>query len=222
MTSDSTYLFPRWTNRLRVVLAVVGTLAAVYVAVVVAFGFTPQATDVGYQPPQPVPYSHAIHAGKLGLDCRYCHTSVENSARAAIPSTQICMNCHANVYIEEARAWRIEAVKTSYTSGEPIPWVRVHDLPDYVYFDHSAHVRRGVGCASCHGRVDKMEEVYKVEPLSMQWCLDCHRNPEPHLRPLDRITDMDWAPPESQGEFGRRLREELNINPSTDCSTCHR
>ena len=222
MTPDKTYLFPAWTNRLRVIGAVVGVLVVVYVAVVITFGFSPQATDVGYQPKQPVPYSHAIHAGDLGLDCRYCHTTVETSAHAAIPSTQICMNCHANVYIEEARKWKIDPVKQSYSDGTPIPWIRVHDLPDYVYFNHSAHVTRGVGCVSCHGRVDKMDEVYKAEPLSMQWCLDCHRNPEPHLRPLDRITDMNWTPPEPLDDFGRQLREELNINPSTDCSTCHR
>ena len=200
------------------VLAVAGG----YVAVVITFGFSPQATDVGYQPEQPVPYSHALHAGKLGLDCRYCHTTVERTAHAALPATQICMNCHANVYIEKAREWKIAEIKASHATGEPIAWVRVHDLPDYAYFDHSAHVSRGIGCVSCHGRVDKMEVVYQAEPLSMQWCLDCHRHPEKHLRPLERVTDMAWQPHEPQEQLGRRLREEYNIDPSTDCSTCHR
>lgn len=204
--------------------AIVLGAAIVYIAVVITFGFSPQATDVGYQPDQPVPYSHALHAGTLGLDCRYCDTTVEHTAHAAIPSTQICMNCHwtNGVYIEQPRLWKVAKIRESHATGQPIDWVRVHDLPDYCYFDHGAHVRRGIGCRSCHGRVDRMEVVYQVEPLSMQWCINCHRNPEKHLRPLDRITDMTWPPPERQEELGRRLKAEFNIEPSTDCSTCHR
>jgi hypothetical protein len=205
-------------------LAILLAAASVYAAVVITFGFSPDATDVGYMPEQPVPYSHALHAGELGIDCRYCHTTVEHSAHAAIPPTQVCMNCHSEkgVHIEEARLWKIAEIRKSHKTGKPIEWVRVHDLPDYAYFDHSAHVRRGIGCVSCHDRVDKMEVVYQAEPLSMQWCLDCHRHPEKHLRPLDRVTDMAWKPREPQEQLGRRLREEYNINPSTDCSTCHR
>lgn len=186
------------------------------------FGFSPYATDVGYMPRQPVPYSHALHAGKLGLDCRYCHVAVEESPHAAVPPTQTCMGCHASVGIEAARQWRIAPVKESYATGKPIEWVKVHDLPDYAYFNHSAHVRRGIGCVSCHGRIDKMDVVYQVQPLSMSWCLDCHREPEKHLRPLEFVTKMDWQPLEPQLELGRRLREEYNINPPQDCSACHR
>jgi len=219
MTPENSVNFPRWTNGLRTVLAVVGGVGALYAATIVTFGFSPQATDVGYMPKQPVPYSHATHAGKLGIDCRYCHTGVETGAFAAIPPTRTCMGCHTNILPDSVN---LAPLHESNASGNPVAWVRIHDLPDYAYFDHSAHVNRGVGCVSCHGRIDQMEVVYQSKPLSMIWCLDCHRNPEPHLRPLDQITNMSWAPNGPPAEAGRRLREELNINPSLDCSTCHR
>ena len=205
-------------------MAVGGGGATVYVIVLVATGASPQALSVGYQPQQPLPYSHALHAGKLGLDCRYCHTTVEDAARAAIPPTQTCINCHENIRFEAdpARSEKLALLRKSYESGEPIEWVRVHDLSDFAYFNHSAHVRRGVGCVTCHGRVDRMEVVYQAKPLSMSWCLDCHRNPLPHLRPPDKVTDMSWQPGEDPERLALRLKEELNINPSTDCSTCHR
>jgi hypothetical protein len=190
-----------------------------YATVVVTFGFSPKATDVGYAPEQPVAYSHALHVGRLGIDCRYCHSTVERSAHAAIPPTQTCMNCHSVI---RANSEKLIPVKGGYATGMPVEWVRVHDLPDYVYFDHSAHVRRGVGCVSCHGRVDTMETVSQVEPLSMGWCLDCHRNPERHLRPVEFVTRLDWVPEEDRVALGRRLREEHNINPRVDCNTCHR
>lgn len=219
-------IFPKWVNGIRVALAVGGAVGVLYVGVIITFGFSPQATDVGYQPVQPVPYSHALHAGKLGIDCRYCHVNVEDSAHANIPPTQTCMGCHDKLNLPEDRAWKIKPVKDSFASGDPIPWIRVHDLPDYAYFDHSAHVRRGVGCVECHGRVDRMDVVYQAQPLSMSWCLDCHRNPEPRLRDprTDRITDMAWTPPGGQDRatYGARVRQEYGINPSQDCSTCHR
>ena len=190
-----------------------------YFAALIYFGASPRTTDVGYAPRQPVPYSHALHAGDLGIDCRYCHSTVEVAARAAVPPTQTCMNCHSRIRAQSAK---LIPVRESYATGMPIEWVRVHDLPDYAYFNHSAHVRRGVGCVSCHGRVDKMEVISQVEPLSMGWCLDCHRNPEKHLRPQEYVTKMDWVPPEDQATLGKRLCEANNINPSVDCSTCHR
>jgi menaquinone reductase, multiheme cytochrome c subunit len=174
---------------------------------------------VGYSPQQPVPYSHAMHVGQLGMDCRYCHNTVEISARASIPPTQTCMNCHHAILADSAK---ILPLKESYATGMPMEWVRVHDLPDFAYFDHHAHVRRGVGCVSCHQRIDKMEQVYQAEVLSMRWCLDCHRDPEPKLRPQEYITSMAWSAGTEQATLGRRLRVENNINPSTDCSTCHR
>ncbi len=219
MSNSEAFVFPKWTNGMRYVAAIAAVVAGGYVAAIITFGFSPQATDVGYMPVQPVPYSHALHAGKLGIDCRYCHSTVESSPHASIPPTQTCMNCHASIWPESPK---LAPVRESYATGDPVPWVRVHDLPDYAYFDHSAHVRRGVGCVSCHGRIDKMEVVYQDQPLSMQWCLDCHRKPEKNLRPLDKITDMAWTPSEPQEQLGARLRQEYQINPSQDCSTCHR
>ncbi len=214
--------FPPWIDRGRPLLAVAVALAPVYLIGLVYLAGSPRTTDVGYVPKQPVPFSHALHAGDLGLDCRYCHTSVERAAHAAIPSTQICMNCHEQVLPDSEK---LALVRRSADSGDPIPWVRVHDLPDFAYFDHSAHVSRGVGCYSCHGRVDRMEEVKQVETLSMGWCLDCHRDPAPHLVPADRLTDLDWAMQTDQAarrKIGAELQRINNIQPSTDCSTCHR
>ena len=217
--SNDIFTFPKWTWVLRpgIALAAVGGL--VYVSIVVYLGFSPLATDVGYSPEQPVPYSHALHVGQLGMDCRYCHTGVEVAAKAAIPPTQTCMNCHSKV---RANSEKLIPIRESYATGMPVPWIRVHDLPDFVYFDHSAHIRRGVGCVSCHGRIDTMEVVFQAESLSMGWCLKCHRSPEQHLRPVEFVTQLDWVPEEDQLAMGSRLRETNNINPPTDCNTCHR
>lgn len=215
-------VLPFWTNSLRSGVAAGLGVTAIYVTAIIYFGFSPLATDVGYAPPQPVPYSHAAHAGKLGMDCRYCHIAVESSAHASVPSTQTCMNCHANIQNNPDNA-KLAPIRDSYTTGSAVPWVKVHDLPDYAYFNHSAHVNRGVGCATCHGRVDQMEVVYQDKPLNMAWCLECHRNPERYLRPQDRITDMTWNPsPEEQLRIGREVRQALNLNPPQDCSACHR
>ncbi len=222
MTEDKSsdiFTFPKWTWVLRPGIAVAAVGGLVYASVVIYLGFSPQATDVGYMPTQPVPYSHALHVGQLGMDCRYCHTGVEVAAAAAIPPTQTCMNCHSTV---RANSEKLIPVRESYATGMPVPWIRVHDLPDYVYFDHSAHVRRGVGCVSCHGRIDTMEVVFQDKPLSMGWCLECHRSPENHLRPVEFVTQLDWVPEEDQLALGTRLRETNNINPPTDCNTCHR
>ena len=224
-------LFPKWFNGIRAMVAVGVVCAAVYVAGIITYGFSPYATDVGYMPEQPVPYSHALHAGKLGMDCRYCHNTVEFTGKAAIPPTQTCLGCHTNITaggVPFEQNPKLAPVRKSRDTGMPVEWVRVHDLPDYAYFNHSAHVNRGIGCVSCHGRVDRMEVVHQVAPLSMSWCLDCHRHPEKHLRPLDRITDMAWDPeldPDiqlAQAELGVQLAKKYNIHPPTDCSTCHR
>lgn len=217
--SNDIFIFPKWTWVLRPAVAIGAAGGLLYAAVIVTFGFSPQATDVGYAPVQPVPYSHALHVGQLGMDCRYCHSAVETTAHAAVPPTQTCMNCHSMI---RAASEKLIPVRESYATGLPVEWVKVHDLPDYVYFNHSAHVRRGVGCVSCHGRVDTMEVVTQVEPLSMGWCLQCHREPERHLRPLEFVTQLDWVSGEDQLALGRRLREQNDINPPQDCSTCHR
>ncbi|RPJ43067.1 MAG: cytochrome C [Candidatus Latescibacterota bacterium] len=217
--SEQRWHLPRWTNRIRLYAPVVLVGGPLYLLTLAYYGNSAEATRVGYQPEQPVPYSHALHAGELGIDCRYCHNTVETTAQASIPPTEVCMNCHANI---RASSEKIVPVRESWATGMPIEWARVHDLPDFVYFNHSAHVTRGVGCVECHGRVDKMEKVYQAEPLTMKWCLDCHRDPDARLRPPEAATSMDWVPAGDPAELGMRLREARGINPSTDCSTCHR
>lgn len=182
---------------------------------------SPYRTGVGIAVAQPLPYSHALHVGELGLDCRYCHTTVETSNRASIPSTESCMGCHAQV---AADADALQPVRASLESGHPLAWVRVHDLADYVYFNHAVHVRQGVGCESCHGRIDRMAVVAKAETLRMAWCLDCHRDPAPHLRPRDAITAMGYQPTTDQGVLGPQLVSAYGIDATRldDCSVCHR
>ncbi len=213
------FYFPKWANLVRPAIAVALVLVPAYLVVLLAYGLSPRTIAEGYEPTQPVPYSHALHAGQLGIDCRYCHTTVETAAFAAIPPTQTCMNCHAKI---RTTSPKLLLVRESYATGLPIPWVKVHDLPDFVYFNHSAHVARGVGCVECHGRVDTMEVVRQVHRLSMGWCLDCHRDPASHLRPPSLVTKMDWVAPEDPEVYGRRLMKENHINPSTQCWTCHR
>ncbi len=213
------FRFPPWIDRTRPLAGASLAIVPVYILFLAYYWGSPQTTDVGYSPVQPLPYSHAMHAGQLGIDCRYCHNTVEWSAFAAVPPTATCLNCHATITPDSAK---LLPIRQSAADGNPVHWVKVHDLPDYVYFDHSAHVSRGVGCFSCHGRIDKMEQVAQVHTLSMGWCLECHRHPEPQLRPQEFITKMDWIPNEDPEVLGARLRLENNINPSTDCSTCHR
>ena len=224
------FQFPSWTNRLPILMMLVVGAVATYVIAVGAYATAPRTTNVGYSPEQPVPFSHKLHVGQLKMDCRYCHSTVDKAAHAAVPATQTCVNCHsaanpdgsvANSAVH-TNSLALLAVRESQATGDPIQWERVHDLPDFVYFDHAAHVNRGVSCVSCHGRVDKMEQVYQAKPLTMGWCIDCHRNPEPHLRPQEFITQLDWEPQENPIDLGRRIKESLNINASDNCSTCHR
>ena len=216
------FTFPRWTNLALPAIVIAGSTAPLYFAIFVAYGFSPQAIDVGYMPEQPIPFSHKLHAGELGVDCRYCHNTVENTQHAAIPPTETCMNCHAQIHPQSEN---LQPLFESYETGMPIEWVRVHDLPQYTYFNHSAHVTRGVSCVECHGRVDTMEVVYQHETLSMGWCLDCHRNPVPHVRNPDLVTQLDWGLDMTAAERIADSESWLainNLNPSQDCSTCHR
>jgi hypothetical protein len=180
------------------------------------------AGTIGAPIQQPVPFSHKHHVREDGIDCRYCHYSVEESSFAGIPSTEVCMACHSQLYTQ---ANVLRPVRKSFSSGHPIRWNRVHDLPDFVYFNHSIHVHKGIGCVSCHGRVDRMPLTWQAEPLTMQWCLGCHRNPAARVRPRAHVFDMDWQPPEDQLALGKKLVERYRIKGPeqlTDCSTCHR
>ena len=212
-------IFPKWTNNLPPLLA--GGFLFLLTAVTLGFWYygSPKYTDVGYRPAQPIPYSHKEHAGDLGIDCRYCHTGVERSFEANVPPTQTCMNCHKLILPESEK---LLPVRESFASGRPIQWVRVSKVPDFAYFNHAPHLRAGVGCASCHGNVADMEIVQLVEPMSMGWCLDCHRNPDMHLRPVSEITNMKWMPPADQQQFAARVKQEKGLNPPQDCSGCHR
>ncbi|MDA0577859.1 MAG: cytochrome c3 family protein [Verrucomicrobia bacterium] len=182
---------------------------------------SPYTTGVGQPIEQDVPFSHKHHVQQLGLDCRYCHTSVETAAFAGIPPTKTCMNCHAQIWKD---APMLQPVRDSFASGKPLNWVRVHDAPDFVYFDHSIHVNRGIGCVSCHGQVDDMPLMWKEKTLHMQWCLECHRHPEKFVRPKDKVFDMNWEPPTdvSREDFGKALVAEHQIVSETSCSVCHR
>ncbi len=182
---------------------------------------SPLMTGVGVPVSQPVPYSHALHVGELGLDCRYCHTDVETSASASLPTTENCMGCHSQVAPDSPA---LALVRASFEQNKPIAWNRVHDLPDFVYFNHGIHVQQGVGCETCHGRVDQMPVVAKSETLQMSWCLDCHREPERFLRPRAEVFIMGWTPPIAQAELGPQLVIDHGVRTTglTDCSVCHR
>jgi len=212
-------IFPKWVDRIPSLAGLV-----VFAAVCGVVGFfwyfgSPWWTDVGYRPRQPVPFSHKLHAGDLGMDCRYCHSQVEQSVHANIPAIATCMNCHSQVLKESPK---LLPIREAAASGKPVQWVRVHELPDYAYFDHSAHLRAGVSCFSCHGNIPQEEVVTLRKPLSMSWCLDCHRNPDPHLRPVSEITNLNWEPPADFDRFVREWKQVKRINPPTNCSACHR
>ncbi len=218
--------FPRWANYLFPALLIVGIGVLTYIPLLGTLAISPDTRSVGYQPEQPIPFSHAVHAGKLQVDCRYCHSTVETAAFAAVPPTQVCLNCHASIKSDSPK---LVQVRQSFESGQPISWKKVHSVPDFVYFNHSAHVNKGVACESCHGRIDEMEEVYQAKSLSMAWCLECHRAPETHLRPREFVTAMGWNPQsvtgKAQSEIGKELFTEHNVQSMqfmTSCSTCHR
>jgi hypothetical protein len=219
-------IFPKWTNRLPLLIVVGGGLVATAVTAGVWYYFTPKYFRVGYQPIQPVAFSHATHAGQVGMDCRYCHSAVEKSWFSNIPSSSTCMNCHNQVLKDDPR---LALVRESAASGKPIPWVQIHRVPDFVYFNHSVHVNRGVSCVECHGRIDQMDEVYHAKPLSMSFCLDCHRDPAAKVRPLDKITDLGWTPSldpataaQKQRADGQKFVHDWKIESLQNCSACHR
>lgn len=178
-------------------------------------------TRAGVARDQPVPFSHRHHAGELGIDCRYCHAFVERSAIAGIPPTKTCMNCHSQIWVDSPM---LEPVRASFRTDKSIEWIKVHDLPDFVYFNHSIHVRQGIGCVSCHGRVDRMNLMWQESSLQMEWCLNCHRHPEQYVRPRDQVFNMEWQPPTDQLTLGRQLvtAYKIQVQQLTNCSICHR
>lgn len=215
-------LFPRWATlaaRCTLVALVVLPLAALGLLMVLQY--TPYVTGETITPEQPVPFSHEHHVGGLGIECRYCHTSVEKSRFAGLPPTHTCMSCHSQLWTNAAV---LEPVRRSLAERKPIPWQRVNDLPDYVFFDHSIHVAKGVGCTTCHGQVDTMPLMRQAAPLTMGWCLDCHRNPAPNLRPESEIFAGHWTPPADQKQRGEALLAHYGIRTEhlSDCSVCHR
>jgi hypothetical protein len=213
-------IFHRSTNTLSRV-SIFGALFLVAGALWLTYELTrsPYVTQAGVAREQPVPFSHQHHVAGMGIDCRYCHTSVETSAVAGIPPTETCMNCHSQIWADSPT---LEPVRASFRSDQPIAWARVHDLPDFVYFDHSAHVNKGVGCTTCHGRVDRMPLVHQESSLLMEWCLECHRQPGRFLRPQDKVFDPEWEPPADQAARGADLAKEYGVKPRTSCSACHR
>ena len=215
-------IFPKWTNNIPKIAPLVLGGVAVTIIFVFTYWFTDKHLVVGYQPVQPIQFSHRKHANDMGLDCRYCHFNVERSPVAGVPSTQVCMNCHTQIKTDSPE---IQKLQKYHESGTPVPWVRIHKTPDYAYFDHSAHVNKGVSCVECHGRIDQMEEVHQAKSLTMGFCLDCHRDPAPRVREKKYVTRLGWTP-DSNGwnsrEYGQKVIEKYHINPRTDCSTCHR
>lgn len=217
-------LFPRGMN-VAVRVGLLSTFLALGLLVWAGLQYTRSSYGTGVQVTheQPIPFSHQHHVGGLGIDCRYCHTSVEQSSFAGIPPTKTCMNCHSQIWLRSAPL--VEPIRESYRTNQSIPWQRVYNLPGFVYFDHSIHVQKGIGCASCHGRIDQMPLTQQVPPLLMEWCLECHRNPEKRLRPREAVFVMPYQPPDNQLELGEKLKEEYHIRTDkelTSCTICHR
>ena len=226
------FLFPRWTNKFLALLGVLAAAGGAYAGALFLGATSPVTLNTGYRPEQPVPFSHALHAGELKMDCRYCHNTVDKSAHSSIPPTQTCINCHSPKTAAGAPALsavhsdsrKLKPIHDSWRTGESVDWIRVHRLPDFVFFNHSAHVNRGVSCVTCHGRVDQMEIVYQAKDQSMTWCIDCHRNPERHLRPVEEVTNLAWSAGSEADQLalGSRLKAEKHINPQANCAVCHR
>ena len=187
--------------------------------VVNELGRSSYVTDVNVAKSQPVQFSHKHHVTGVGIDCRYCHTSVEETAFAGMPATETCMSCHSQIWADSPM---LEPVRESFATNRSLEWVRVHDLPGFVYFNHSIHLRKGIGCATCHGRVDQMPLMWKENTLNMEWCLECHRHPEKYIRPRAEVFNMAYQAPPDQAALGKQLVQEYQVRKLTDCSICHR
>lgn len=238
-------LFPKWTNLIPTVAALAGFGGVVTVVAGVTYYFTPKFWEVGYMPEQPIAFSHRLHAGELGIDCRYCHSNVEQSAHSNIPSSSTCMGCHTvadqfSGYLSKATSvdgstpsahWQsadLQALRSYHADEAPPPWRRVHKVPDYAHFNHSVHVSAGVSCYSCHGRIDQMPVVYQTQSLSMGWCLECHRAPENHLidtstTQVTKLWDVEalLSQEDYASTIGANLRQRLKEQPPQHCGACH-
>lgn len=213
-------IFRRSANTLsKVSIVGIFLLAGGLIGLIMVLGRSSYVTRANEFVEQPLQFSHLHHVGDDGIDCRYCHTSVETSSFAGIPPTKTCMNCHSQLW---STSPILEPVRASFRDNTPLRWIRVHDLPDFVYFNHSIHVKKGMGCETCHGRVDEMPLMVQEQSLQMEWCINCHRAPEQFVRPRSEIFTMGYRPPVPQSVAGPDLVREYGIQPSTTCSTCHR
>jgi len=216
-------VFPRWTN-VGSKMSIVGFLLSLALVTWASMVYVQSSygTNAGLKLVQPVPFSHQHHVGVLGIDCRYCHTTVEQSAFAGMPETKICMNCHSQIWVGSQM---LQPVRDSYRTDRSIQWERVYNTPGFVYFGHHVHVQKGIGCSSCHGRIDRMPFTEQATSLLMEWCLDCHRDPARQIRPREEVFNMDYQFPRNQRELGHKLVTEYRVRDSeqlTSCSTCHR
>jgi hypothetical protein len=214
-------IFPKSANALPLQIVIFLFVLGGVAAAGISYYATPAYLRVGYAPVQPVPFDHSLHAGQLGIDCRYCHSAVEKSGTSSVPAAQTCMNCHSTV---KAQSPLLEVVRQSYATGEPVPWVKIHQVPDYVYFNHSVHVNRGVSCVECHGKVNEMSVVHQDKSHSMSWCLDCHRNPAQHIRDPQDVYNLDSKTLAEQGRLAdaEKFVHDWKVKPPTSCSGCHR
>ncbi len=214
-------IFPKSANALPLQIVIFLFVLGGVAAAGITYYATPAYLRVGYQPVQPVPFDHSLHAGQLGIDCRYCHAAVEKSGTSSIPAAQTCMNCHSQI---KTASPLLEVVRESYKTGDPVPWVKIHQTPDFVYFNHSVHVNRGVSCVECHGKVNEMTTVYHAKPHSMSWCLDCHRNPAIRIRNPEDIFNLDSLTLAEQGklEQAKGFIHDWKVKPPQSCSGCHR
>lgn len=217
-------VFPQWSNRLPLQLALYVVVLGGLVTAAATYYFTPKYTRVGYAPVQPVPFSHALHTGQLGLDCRYCHTGVDQGPHSTVPAAQTCMNCHSIIKKDSPL---LAPVRASFDSGDPVPWVKIHQAPDFVYFNHSVHVARGVSCVECHNNITTTAEgetMAQRQPLSMSFCLDCHRAPASRIRNPKDVFDLNSQTLAAQGKADEaaKLIAHMKVNPPQSCSGCHR
>jgi len=214
-------IFPKWSNRLPLQITIYLFVLGGTVTAGVTYYCTPKYLRVGYQPVQPVPYDHSLHAGQLGIDCRYCHSNVDQAGFANLPTAQTCMNCHKLV---KPQSPLLAVVRASFESGEPVPWVQIHKTPDYVYFNHAIHVNRGISCVECHGKINEMPVVYEDQSLSMKFCLTCHRNPGQFLRPEADVYNLESPTFAAQGKTAAaaQMIADWHIKPPQSCSGCHR